>query len=208
MKQMVWLFVLVLGVAGNGFSQVSLTAGVGGGMSISSFPKPANDFYGIGYGGGAHVDMNVAPFLTFQLSGDYYTFPADKAKLKGLYPVTDQFGNPTDNFSVSGGTFSIVGVMFNAVGKILTGSAVTPYGLIGAGVQIGSQTDVTVSSGGQTIFVDKAGSSDTRGGLDFGAGSMFSLGRAVTLSVDVRYVIVLLPGSNMVHIPVSLGLTF
>jgi opacity protein-like surface antigen len=130
--------------------QVRFGAGVQGATSISSFAKPASDYFSLGYGGGVHVDVDLTPAIGLRLSGDYHAFSSQKDKLKSVFVVTDENGNPVD-FSVSGGTISIVGVTLDGIGRIRTASAVTPYGLAGVGAQIGKSSDVSISGHDQTV---------------------------------------------------------
>lgn len=179
--------------------------GVHGGLSFASFAEPSNQFYGLGFGGGANADFDIIDYLTARLNFDYTMFPSDKAKLKSQFVVTDPNGNPTD-FTVEGANLSAFGISLNAVGKIPTGSAVTPYGLFGVGLNIGTGSDFSIISGGQTLFTQSI-ESKTDFGLNFGAGSEFRVGSS-RLYVEARHVLIFADGSTVGYTPVSFGVMF
>jgi opacity protein-like surface antigen len=189
-------------------AQLSFSGGPHGGLTFSSFPEGVKEFYGIGFGGGAHADLNIASFLTTRLNFDYNTFPSDKAKLKTQFRVTDPNGNPTNNFDVVGGNVSIIGVSLNGIGKIPTGSSVTPYGMLGFGLHILNQSELKVNANGNTLLTIPSPSSDTNFGLNFGAGVEFGLGYRTKLFVDVKYVLIFTQNANSLHLPVTVGLSF
>lgn len=204
------LVILALLVASFSVSpaQFSFSGGPHGGLTFSSFPQGVKDFYGIGFGGGAHADLNIASFLTTRLNFDYNTFPSDKTKLKTQFSVTDPNGNPTNNFDVTGGNVSIIGISLNGIGKIPTHSSVTPYGMIGFGLHILNQSELKVTAGGNTLLTIPSPSSDTNFGMNFGAGVEFGLGYRTKLFVDVKYVLIFTQNANSSHLPVTVGFSF
>ncbi len=199
------VFGLLLAVAATSSAQLRFGGGAHAGLSFASFAEPTNQFYGVGFGGGANADLDIIKYLTVRLNLDYHAFPSNKDKLKNQFTVTDPNGNPVD-FSVKGANLSIIGITLNAVGKIPTGTVVTPYGLLGLGMHFGSGSDFTITSGGQTLLTQPV-ESKTDFGLNFGAGSEFRVGSS-RLFVEAKYVLIFSEGGNVGHIPVSFGVVF
>lgn len=204
MKHIAIALLLVAVMGGTSNAQLSFGGGAHGGLAFASFPQPLNEYYGVGFGGGANADLNIVRFLTLRMNLDYHSFPSDKAKLKNLFTVTDPNGNPAE-FTVEGANRSIIGITLNAIGKIPTGSPVTPYGLLGFGMHIGSASDLKIVTSGQTFT--ETFESATKFGLNFGLGSEFKVG-AAKLSAEVKYVLIFTENQNTAYIPVTLGVTF
>ena len=195
---------LVLATTG-AIAELRFGGGAHVGFSFSSFAEPTSQFYGVGFGGGANADLDVMKYLTVRLDADYFTFPSDKGKLKSQISVTDVNGRPLD-FSVAGANLSALGVSLNAVGKIPTRSMVTPYGILGVGMNFGSGSDFTITTGGKTVVTQPI-ESKTNFGFDFGAGSEFRVG-STRLVVEAKYVLILAEGGAVGHIPVTFGVEF
>ena len=208
MKRLVLVLVLLAVAASSSPAQLSFGGGAHTNLAFTSFPRPANEFYGLGYGGGVHADLNILPFLSTRLSADYSTFSSDKAKLKGLFTVRDRNGNLTNNFTVEGMNVAVIGVMANVLGKIPTGSAFRPYGLVGFGLQILSNSDLNVVVDGETIPVEKAAATTTNFGLNFGAGVDFALGHRTSLFLESKYTLMFTSGESSSYIPVTVGVSF
>ena len=105
---------------------VRFSVGPQAGIAISAFEDTWKDFYGIGFGGGAHVDADIARFFSARLNIEYYTFASDKDKLKAV--VAPQFNlQASDIASLSGGNISAFIVAMEAL-KIPTKSVVTLAG--------------------------------------------------------------------------------
>lgn len=207
MKRLLSVAVLLAFWSGIASTQVRFGGGAHGGLSLAAFGSAVSDFYGLGFGGGVHGDVRIIEPLTIRVNADYYSFPSNKDKLKGQFTVTDPNGNPAE-FQVLGANRSIVTIGANAVGKIPTRSTITPYGLIGFGLNIGSASDLEIESGGQTIFKQTAPSSDTRFGLNFGAGSEFGIGSSSRLFFEVKYVVIFAPEQSIGYVPFTFGMTF
>jgi hypothetical protein len=182
-------------------AEVRFGGGAHGGLSFSSISGPLNEFYGLGFGGGIHADLDVVRYLTLRLNVDYSAFPSDKDKWRNLLT-----GGAPLNITVEGANLSIIGITMNAVGKIPTGSVVTPYGIIGMGLHIGSGSDLKVLSGGQTVLTVPV-ESGTNFGLNFGAGSEFRVGYS-KLFLEAKYVLIFNKGNNIAHIPITFGVVF
>ena len=191
--------------------RVGFDAGVHGGVAISAFEDLISDFYGIGFGGGGHLDANIVKFFTTRLNIEYYTFAADQDKLREA--VAPAFGlRASDIASSSGGAVNVFIVTMNAIGKIPTGSAVTPYALFGFGIHSISLSDIsgsTTSGDSGTITADDVGFKEgTKFGLDFGFGFEFATSKTVDLSLEFKYVLVFTENNSNGAMPISLGANF
>ncbi len=208
MKNLLAIITMMIAAASASPAQISFGGGAHSGLAFTSFPKPTNEFYAIGFGGGVHGDLNLLPFLSTRVSVDYNLFPSDKTKLKSQFTVRDGNGNVTNNFTVEGANVSILGITANVLGEIPTGSAVQPYGIFGLGLQILNQSDLKVVADGQTLLQQSGGSSDTNFGLNFGAGVQFGLGRRTHLFIESKYALIFTKGETSSYIPVTLGVSF
>jgi opacity protein-like surface antigen len=185
--------------------------GAHAGISISSFPKATGvteSFYGLGFGFGAHGDLSVVKFFTARLSVDYNTFPSDKDKIKSLILQANPGVNPAD-VTFEGINVSIISFTLNGLGKIPTGSSVTPYGILGFGLHLMSASDPKVTYQGQDVTA-QAGfgkvESETKFGLNFGAGAELALG-GFKLFVEAKYVLIFAKDDTWGHIPIIVGVT-
>jgi opacity protein-like surface antigen len=210
--------IVVVTAAGGVFAQIKFGGGAQAGLSFSSLPKPANEFYGLGFGGGVHADLTLLKFLGIRFNVDYHSFPMDKDKFKNILAQAFTVGGAPANGSqitYEGSTVSIVGITLNGLGKIPTGSGVTPYAILGLGLHISSASDAKVQYQGiGDITTDLANlgvlektKSETDFGLNFGAGSEFKLGPA-SIYFEVKYVLIMSKGSSSGHIPIIVGVTF
>jgi opacity protein-like surface antigen len=190
---------------------VRFSVGPQAGIAISAFEDNWKDFYGIGYGGGAHVDADIAKFFSARLNIEYYTFASDKDKIKPI--AAAEFGIPVANItSISGGNVSAFIVAMEALGKIPTKSPVTPYALFGLGIHSLSLSDLSGS--------DKAGRSatltadqvkfdgGTKFGLDFGLGFEYKIDSFVSLTAEFKYVLVFTANNSNGAMPIALGANF
>ncbi|MDH4070765.1 MAG: porin family protein [Ignavibacteria bacterium] len=175
--------------------------GAHGGVSFSSFPKQISDFYGTGFGFGAHGELGILPFLSTRLNFDYWTFSSDKTKLlAALQPA-----NPglTD---VTGLNISTISIYLDGKGKIPLGGTVTPYGLLGLGMNFTSTSTLEGTANGQAVS-GAAVESSSDFGINFGAGADFAIG-VINLFGEVRYVLIFSSGESSGHIPIVVGATF
>jgi hypothetical protein len=190
---------------------VRFSVGPQAGIAISAFEDTWKDFYGIGFGGGAHVDADIARFFSARLNIEYYTFASDKDKLKAV--VAPQFNlQASDIASLSGGNISAFIVAMEVLGKIPTRSILTPYALVGLGIHSISLSDLSGS--------DKTGRSatataddvnfdgGTKFGLDFGIGFECRLNHSVDLTMEFKYVLVFTQNNSNAAMPITVGANF
>lgn len=204
MKRAIGAVVLVLIVALGANAQMKFGAGAHAGLNFSSFPKPADEVYGMGFGFGVHGDMEIIKYVAVRFNFDYRMFSADQAKF-GFYDVNT--GQPIPSSDISGGNISIIGIGFEGLGKLPLNGPVTPYGIFGLGLNISSASDVTISYQGQEI-TRPAGDSSTNFGIDFGAGAEFKIAKAVSLYGEFKFLLIFTEGSSTSVFPLTVGATF
>jgi opacity protein-like surface antigen len=216
MKRTLCCILVLLGTVQLGRAQFSVGFGAHGGISMASFPPDVKDFYGIGFGGGAHLDLNVLRFLSIRLNGDYLTFTSDKNKIKELlvqqFTVDGAAADPAKT-EYDGLNAGIITISLNGIGKIPTGTIVVPYGLIGVGVNMMSLSDHKVTYTGKgditqpliDLKIIGKPESQTKVGLNFGGGVEFQLGK-VKLFVEAKYVMIFTPDNKTNHLPITIGI--
>jgi len=212
MKIRVMLLLLSISLVSLAAAQdVRFSAGPHAGIAISSFEQDWKDFYGAGFGGGAHVDADFVKFFSARLDIEYYTFASDKSKLKPI--VASFFGlQATDIASLSGGNVGAFIVALEGIGKIPTRSAVTPYALFGFGIHSLSLSDLSGSDkSGRTATAtsdDVKFDGGTKLGLHFGLGAEYRVNRAFSLALEFRYVLVFTTNNTNAAMPITVGANF
>jgi|WetSurMetagenome_2_1015567.scaffolds.fasta_scaffold12935_5 opacity protein-like surface antigen len=188
--------------------QVSFGGGGQLGISIAMFPDPLKDYYGMGLGFGGHGDVNLMKYVTLRLNVDYYTFGFDTKKLADL--IAQQSNLPSGAITMEGLRSNDIAITINGIGKIPLQGMVTPYGILGFGLNMMSASDPKVTYQGQDV-TGQAGlgktESVTKFGLNFGAGSEFQVGK-LKLFFEVKYCIVFTEIKNTSHLPITIGVTF
>ena len=201
------LLILALATSGSK-AQVRWGFGAQGGVSISSFEKDIKDYYGLGFGGGVHVDAELNKYFTGRFQFDYHMFSSDKDKLSGQ--IAQNSGVPASDVKVEGWNVSIMGIYLNALGKLPTGSAFVPYALAGVGMNIVGQSDPKVTYQGQDVTsqVFSKPESKTKFGIDFGAGADYAVSKNVCIGLEFRYVLIFTENNSNAHMPISLIFTY
>ena len=183
--------------------------GLQGGASVSAFQDLIKDFYGVGFNGGVHFDIDIIPAFSARFNADYHSFGSDKDKLKAA--VAAEVGVPAASIdNLSGGNVNVISVTLNAMGKIPTRSSVVPYALFGVGIHNISLSDITGSAQGQsgTVSADDIGFKEgTKFGLNFGVGSEFQM-KTVVIFIQAGYTIVFTEDESNGAIPIIVGVTF
>lgn len=197
-------------------AQSGVHGGVHGGILVARFDAPLDEIFGVGFGGGLHIDLTPLSVLTFRVNGDYHTFPSDKGKLASLLAQGFSVGgNPAEasNITVTGFAVNTWSVSVSAIGRIPTGS-IEPYAIAGVGYYTLSGTDASVNYQGiGDITVDLRnlgviGTPETQhaAGVSVGGGLEFVLGTS-RLFVEGRYVRILTDPVNE-YLPITLGFIF
>jgi len=192
--------------AGPGFA-----FGVHANVTSSNFPGPTVDStnqqissaYGAGWGGGVHVDANLA-VLSFRLTGDYIHYAIDENKFRDAFRPL--FGSAADQMSISGGGLSIFTVAVNGKMPVLPLPVVTPYITGGIGVAWVTRDEATTSLTGYPGRTFPSTSQGGKTSLDVGAGVDIHLG--LTLFLEVKYAWILTEATTSTYVPVSIGVTF
>lgn len=207
MKALLILFLLAASCAA-GSAQITFGGGAHTGFAFTSFPDPTGQFFGAGFGGGLHGDINFMPILGLRLNADYHKFPSDKTKLKEQWVVVDGNGNLTRDFTVEGANITMMGLTANLLAKLPTGTPFRPYGLVGAGLRFLSMSDEHVVLNNETIADRRAPDGTTNFGLNIGAGAEFSLSQRTSLYLDATYAMVFTEGGTSSYLPITVGVSF
>ncbi|MBI4535051.1 MAG: outer membrane beta-barrel protein [Ignavibacteriae bacterium] len=202
MKRFVAIVVAVMSFSTLASGQLKFGGGPHLSLAFSAFPKPVNEVYGFGFGFGAHGDMSIIKYIALRLNFDYHIFSSDKEKIKAAAGVSQVQG-----LEISGLNASIVGITINGLGKLPTGSMITPYGILGLGIHILSVSDGQATIQGQNIPIQLGLGSETKFGLNFGAGAEFAIGMFKVYG-DIKYVLILTSGNSTGIIPITFGVTF
>lgn len=175
-------------------------------------PDPLGDVYGGGFGGGAHVDLNIIPLINLKFSGDYMTFSPDLGKYGEVAAVLAANagkvpkGTPASLFNVDGGRFSVLA--FSVNGKFGLGlPLISPYATLGGGMATTSITDVHVQYQGQRMGVIPGLQGETKTTANIGIGADLNL-IALKLYAEAKYVWIFTSGETTGYIPITVGVTF
>ena len=208
MKRFLLTAACLMVLSGISIAQVSFGAGGHAGLSFSSFPKGVKDYYGTGFGGGVHGDLNVVKNFSARFSLDYLTFPSDKKKIAEL--VANQNGVSASDITFEGLNLSAISISLNALGKIpITKSSVTPYGVFNFGINFLSGSDGKVTyQGVAQPQADIKTESKTKFGLGFGAGTEFAVSPTIRLFLEFKYAMIFTDDENTNHLPLMVGATF
>jgi opacity protein-like surface antigen len=207
MKRLAIILACSVLIAGVASAQVKFSGGPHAGIAIASFEKSVKDYYGLGFQFGAQGEVSLLKFLSLRGSFDYNLFPLDKNKV--VEEVARDNGVATSTLQMEGLTVSIMSINVSGVGKIPTAGPVTPYGIVGFGLNILNQSDPKLTYNGTDVTnqLFAKPESKTKFGLHFGAGSEFGLG-GVTLFVEAKYVIVFTENESNGFIPITVGVNF
>jgi hypothetical protein len=89
------------------------------------------EVYGMGYGGGIHLDFSLG-ILSARLAGDYVTLTPDNAKFQTF--LAQYVGAASSAFKVDGGRVEILGASLNLKFTFLPLPVVKPYLTAGGGI--------------------------------------------------------------------------
>jgi opacity protein-like surface antigen len=168
------------------------------------------DVYGMGYGGGVHLDFSLG-ILSLRLSGDYVTLTPDNEKFQTF--LAQYVGAASTSFKVDGGRIEIMGGNLNLKFVVLPLPVVKPYitGGIGISQVKANETKVTYTPPAplspittNVTLIDK----QTPWTLNGGVGVDLVFG-GLSLYVEVKVTAFYLEGGTSTYLPISsLGLTF
>lgn len=209
MKRTVLTVVLTLVLASMAFSQ-GVDFGAHANFTISNIPPPdiaggssLKDAYGLGLGGGAHLDISLIAF-SFRFSADYIHYGVDEEKLREAY--RPMFGDAVNQINIDGGDLGIYSISANGKLNILPIPVLTPYLTGGIGLAWLNRDEAKTSISGVGGATIPASSSSGKTMLNIGAGADFKLG--VKLFAEVKYCVIFTEGTNSTYIPITVGITF
>jgi opacity protein-like surface antigen len=167
-------------------------------LDISSLVK---DIYGLGYGGGAHLDLDLG-LLAFRLSGDYIMLSPDKAKYQSL------LGPLGSQVTIDGGRIDIYSGNLNLKINILPLPVLHIYVTGGGGFVDIKMNDASLSLAGHTLLSFKAFDTQTKPTLNAGAGVDLKLG-PIALFAELKVNFIMTEGKTSSEVPLAtVGLTF
>jgi hypothetical protein len=170
----------------------------------SSAQVVLEDVYGMGYGGGIHIDVDLPILLSLRLSGDYVTLSPDKDKFTAFIRQVAP-GVPIE-FS-EGGRVNIISGTVNLKLNIIPLPIVKPYVTGGGGVANITSTEVKLLVFGQPYTV-KVLKDQTVGTANAGVGVDLSFG-GLSLFGEVKLTWLFIEGGTATYVPIgTVGLTF
>jgi hypothetical protein len=169
-----------------------------------------DEVYGLGLGGGVHVDLGLG-IVSIRVSGDYITLSPDKDKFKSYVQQVIP-GLPVS--FVDGGKVDLISGSANAKIVIVPLPVFRPYITGGAGMANVKATDVTLSLGSINLKPVSILKSQTVGTFNAGAGADFVFGgaegkkgTAVFVELKINWLMLEEGTSTMVPIATA-GITF
>lgn len=163
-----------------------------------------NEIYGLGLGGGVHVDLEIS-VLSIRVSGDYITLSPDKDKFKNYVQVVVP-GLPVQ--FVDGGKVDMFSGNANAKLTVLPLPVFKPYITGGAGLAHVKADDVTLTVGSTKLPPITILKTQTVGTFNAGAGADIALS-GLTIFLELKANWILLDEGTSTFVPiVTAGLTF
>jgi opacity protein-like surface antigen len=218
MKRLLVVGVLIFVAPWFAASQVTFGGGVQTAIAFSSFPKAVKDYYGMGFAFGGHGELNIIKYVSIRLNLDYTMFSSDKDKIKQALARTFTIGGAAadpSQISYEGLNSKDFSITFNGLGKLPTGSIATPYALIGLGINMLSASDHKVGYQGvgditQALIqlgVIEQPKSETKFGVNFGAGAEFAFSHMVKGYVEFKYALIFTENESTGIMPITVGVT-
>lgn len=162
--------------------------------------------YGLGYGGGAHLDVSLG-IISFRLSGDYITISPDQEKFKSALQKFG-LGALVSGFTLEGGRIDVISGNLNLKLGILPLPIISVYLTGGAGVARLSVSEVKVKYNGIPLTTAPAVAAETKPTVNAGAGADINLG-GLALFGEVKVTWILTEGQTSALVPLAtVGLTF
>jgi opacity protein-like surface antigen len=178
---------------------------------IAGLPAPSGTYevaleevYGLGLGGGVHLDVNLG-LLSFRVYGDYITLSPDKDKFASA--VQKYFPGASIQF-VEGGRIEIYSGSANLKFVILPIPVVKPYLTAGGGLAHVKTTPAILAFNGAALPEFEILKAQTVGTINGGAGVDFVLG-GLALFGELKLNWLFIEEGTSTYIPVAtVGLTF
>jgi opacity protein-like surface antigen len=185
-------------------AQVSLGWGVHGEAAQVDIGGALSSVYGWGYGGGAHVDVDLM-MISLRFSGDYTSIAPDQDKYRN--EVATLLGTTANSYTIDGGNLRFLSASANVQWKILPLPIVSPYLTGGVGTMRISTSDLTVKYQGNAIGGFPNMGTQTKSAINLGAGVNLRMA-GISLFVEGRYTWILTDGEKTGYVPISIGITF
>lgn len=171
---------------------------VNSGVSLPMNPEIFSDYWKMGFNFGGGVGYSFTPNLSVVGSFGYNSFAFDEDGF------LDAFGMGETGISVDGASASIITGSASIKASFLpAGSAVSPYGIAGAGLFKLTLSETTVSYMGISETVPEV--SETKAGAHFGAGLDYMLNEKIGLFIEGIYGIGLTEGESTGYVPIRVG---
>ena len=183
-----------------GVAQTNVQIPTGGGASISvDYSSLFKQVYGLGYGGGAHLDVNLG-LIAFRLSGDYIMLSPDKTKYQTLLGSA---------FTVDGGRIDIYSGNVNLKFTLLPLPVIHVYATGGAGIVELKMNNASLTYNGIPLpFTIKGFDTQTKPTLNAGAGVDLKFG-PVALFAELKVNFIMTTGKTSSEVPLAtVGITF
>jgi len=189
--------------------------GVHANFTSSSFPGPSvsgvnqqiGSAYGVGLGGGVHLDANLM-IVSFRLSADYIHYGIDQNKFRDSFgAAVAALGIPKDQIAVSGGGLGITAISLNGKMPLLPLPIISPYVTGGVGLAWLSRDEMKTSINGtpySNTFPSSTQSGKTQ--VDVGLGVDLKIG--ISLFLEVKYAWIFTDVATSTYVPVTVGVTF
>jgi len=183
-----------------------LKFGVHGNVANLNVAGPLSEVYGLGYGGGAHLDVKFV-LLSVRVSGDFITFSPDNDKFRSA--ISPYLGSLASGVTVEGGRVNILSTNVNAKFVLLPLPIVNPYLTGGVGLASFSVGETKVLSNGAPVAggTTPAVPGKTKPSINIGAGVDLDL-PGLSLFLEAKYFWVFTEGDKVKFLPISLGITF
>jgi opacity protein-like surface antigen len=170
------------------------------GPSVNS-ATPLEDVYGIGYGGGVHLDIEFA-MLSVRVAGDYITFSPDDENYRNALAGLE--GSTASDFSIDGGRVDILHASVNGKLSPIPLPIVSPYLVGGIGLARISADAAEVKFQGTPAANYPGFESETGTAASLGVG--LDLDFFVSTFIEAKYVWIFLKGENSGYLPITLGI--
>jgi len=202
MRKTLILSLLTIGLSSSALAAGPVRFGLHGNAAFLNVPEPLKEAYGFGYGGGAHLDINLL-VLSVRVTGDYISFPIDEGKFKAILAAG---GLNASDFQFDGGRIGILSFAVN--GKMgLPVPVFSPYITAGAGLASISVSDLSIRYQGQPVVSATGQKAETKFSINAGVGADLDI-IVATLFIEAKYTVIFTEGESSSYVPVTLGITF
>lgn len=178
-------------------------------ITTGDFTGALKDIYGIGYGGGVHLDFKL-PIISFRIAGDYIRLTPDKAKYTGLIQqaLPPALAPLASQVNIDGGRIDIYSVSANLKVAVLPLPIISVYATGGVGLVRVSLAETQVSLGPVTLATFPGVETQTKPAVNAGAGVDLSLG-PIALFGELKIDWIFTDPKTSTAIPyATVGLTF